>query len=198
MLKKFVDGLVFGSGFAIAFVIVWTIWMSFVMSHLITSFTTQAEPPEFRNPREAKVATPSPSTLQESKQFSFFNHSGTQMEIPAGGGILSMAPATTTSGSKRPSTYQLWLTETKLWQIRTAEDKAEVEELPYPKDAGARDLEKLMIEKFGYAQSTMTISAHDISTFRATGSSSRDKTLNGTLKISTEGVVFVIPNPYDT
>ncbi len=122
------------------------------------------------------------------------------MKIPPGGGILAMSPMTTAQGSKRPSTYQLWLTESKLWQIRTVEEKVEIEELPYPKDASVADLDNLMRKNLGFQarQSTMTVSAHDVSSLRSTGESSRDDSMNGKLRISVEGVVFVQPNPYGT
>ncbi len=200
MLKKFLEGLVFGSGFALAFILIWAIGMSFVMPRLVTSFTTETRQPEFKNPKEAEVAEPRPSMAPETKEFSFFKNSGERMKIPPGGGILSMSPVTTTKGSKRPSTYQLWLTESKLWQIRTNEEKAEIEELPYPKNANVNDLDKLMHEKLGMAsrQSTMTISSEEIARLNSSGSSWRDETLNGKLKISVDGVVFVVPNPYET
>jgi hypothetical protein len=51
---------------------------------------------------------------------------------------------------------------------------------------------------FGAQQSTMTVSADELSRLKSTGDSSRDESLNGKLKISTEGVVFVQPNPYGT
>lgn len=200
MLRKFLDGLVFGAGFGIAFVLVWAIGMSYVMPRLVTSLTTETKQPGFENPREAKVAEPDPSIMPEKKEFSFFKHSDERMKIPSGGGILSMSPVTTVKGSKRPSTYQLWLTESKLWQIRTTEEKAEIEELPYPKNASVNDLDKLMSEKLGVAsrQSTMTVSSEEIARLKSTGRSRRDESLNGKLKISVEGVVFIVPNPYET
>jgi hypothetical protein len=51
---------------------------------------------------------------------------------------------------------------------------------------------------FAAGQSTMTVSAEELSRLKSSGDSSRDKSLNGKLKISTEGVVFVQPNPYGT
>jgi hypothetical protein len=122
------------------------------------------------------------------------------MKIPQGGGLLAMSPMNTVKGSKRPSTYQLWLTESKLWQIRTVEEKVEIEELPYPANASVNDLDSLIRKNLGFAarQSTMTVSADELSRLKSAGSSSRDDTLNGTLRISVEGVVFVQPNPYGT
>jgi hypothetical protein len=72
--------------------------------------------------------------------------------------------------------------------------------LPYPKDASVTDLDSLMRKNLGLGarQSTMTVSAYDVSKLRSTGESSRDDSLNGTLRISVEGVVFVQPNPYGT
>lgn len=200
MLKKFFDGLVFGAGFAIAFALVWAIGISFVMPRLFTSLTAETKQPQFKNPSNAKFVEPDSSITPEKKEFSFFKNSGERMKIPPNGGILSMSPVTTAKGSKKPSTYQLWLTESKLWQIRTIEEKAEIEELPYPKNASVNDLDKLMSDKLGLAsrQSTMTVSSDEIARLKSTGNSLRDETLNGKLKISVEGVVFLVPNPYET
>jgi len=198
MLKRFFNGIVFGSGFAIAFVVVGAIAMNLVLPRLITSAITETKQPEFKNPKEAEVVGPDAKSSPEEKNFSFFNSSG-RMEVPPGGGILSMSPASTTKGSKKPSTYQLWLTETKLWQIRTNEEKVEVEELPYPKNASISNLDQIMSENLGGAsrQSTMTVSPETIAMLKSTGRCDRDKTLNGELKISVDGVVFVAPNPYE-
>ena len=201
MLKKFLDGLVFGCGFAVALAIIWTAWtigMALVMPRVMDSVATSRGEPEFSKPVPAQVVDPVPGSAPDRREFSFFKHSGERMKIPEGGGILAMSPTTTAQGSRRPSTYQLWLTESKLWQIRTAEEKAEIEELPYPPNASVADLDKQMRKSLGFTarQSTMTVSAHDLSSLKSDGGSSRDDSLNGKLKITVEGVVFVQPNLY--
>jgi len=199
MLKKFFEGIVFGLGLAISFVAFCAIGIYFVLPNLITSYTAQTKEPKFENPSEAVVKEAEPKIESDQKEFSLFK-SRPQMAIPAGGGILSVSPTTTVKGSKRPSTYQLWLTEAALWQIRTVEEKVEIEELPYPKGANMTTLNEIMFKNLGVAsrQSTMTVSPEQISHIKTAGSSSRDETLNGKLKISVEGVVFVLPNPYET
>lgn len=198
MLKRFFNGMVFGSGFTIAFVLVGAVAMNYVLPRLVTSAITETRQPEFNNPKEVEIAQPGSTSSPETKDFSFFNSVG-RMEIPSGGGILSMSPVSTAKGSKKPSTYQLWLTESKLWQIRTNEEKVEIEELPYPKNASISNLDQMMTEKLGVAsrQSSMTVSPETIAMLESTGRSARDKTLNGELKISVERVVFVSPNPYE-
>jgi hypothetical protein len=42
----------------------------------------------------------------------------------------------------------------------------------------------------------MTVSADELSSLKSTGDSSRGESLNGKLRLSTDGVVFVQPNPY--
>ncbi len=199
MLKRLVDGLVFGCGFALAFVSIWTAWsigMAYFMPRVMESAMTTKEP-DFKKPVDTQAVAP-PDGTPERKEFSLFKHSAERMKIPQGGGILAMSPMNTVAGSKRPSTYQLWLTDSKLWQIRTVEEKIEIEELPYPANASVADLDKLMRKSLGFAarQSSMTVSADELSTLKSTGSSSRDGSLNGKLGISVEGVVFVRPNPY--
>jgi hypothetical protein len=198
MLKRFFDGLVFGAGFAIALLIIWVIGMSFVVPRMMESMVTTTRQPEFNSPREAKIADPTPASASEKRDFSFFKHSGERMKMPPGGGLLAMSPMNTPPGSVRPSTYQLWLTDSKLWQIRTVEEKAEIEELPYPQDASVTELDNLMHKNLGLGarQSTMTVSADELSKIKSAGESSRDDSLNGKLRISVEGVVFVQPNPY--
>jgi hypothetical protein len=201
MLKRFLDGLVFGCGFALALAVMWTIWsigMAYLMPRIMTSAATTTKEPEFKKPIDAQIVEAAPGGASDRHDFSFFKHSGERMKIPPGGGILAMSPMTTGKGSKRPSTYQLWLTESKLWQIRTVEDKIEIEELPYPNNASVNDLDSLMRKNLGFAarQSTMTVSAYDLSRLKGTGESSRDESLNGKLRISVEGVVFVQPHPY--
>jgi len=201
MFKKFLDGVVFGGGFAFAFVALWTIWtlgMSYFMPRILESSVTTTKEPEFKKPVDAQIVSPPPGGAPENKDFSFFKHSAGRMKIPEGGGILAMSPMNAAQGSKRPSTYQLWLTESKLWQIRTIDEKAEIEELPRPANATVTDLDNLMRKSLGFAarQSTMTVSADELGSLRSGGGSSRDDTLNGKLRISVEGVVFVQPNPY--
>jgi hypothetical protein len=203
MLKKLLDGLLWGCGFAFALAAIWTLWtigMAYVMPRVMDSVVTSTKKPEFKNPVDAQIADPVAGGAAEEKDFSFFKHSAERMKIPAGGGILAMSPMTTPKGSRRPSTYQLWLTGSKLWQIRTIEEKAEIEELPYPANASVTDLDSLMHTSLGYSarQSTMTVSADELSRLRTSARSSRDETLNGTLRITVEGVVFVQPNPYGT
>ena len=199
MLKRFLDGLVFGTGIAISLVAVWSLSMYFVIPRLITPIATETKVPKFDSPTNAQVAEPDPSLSGSAREFSFFK-SESKMQIPQVGGILAIAPMRTSPGATRPSTYQLWLTEAGLWQIRTAEDKAQVEKLPRPDNATVRDVDRLMREKLGpmVLQSTMTVPDAEINKLRSSGASWRDDSLNGKLSITVDGVVFVLPNAYGT
>ena len=200
MLKKLLDGAMFGLGFAVAVMAVWIVATLYVMPRLWESrySTSETREPEFNKPAEAQLVTPKPGAASDKREFSFFKHGGSRMEIPQGGGILAMSPMSTAQGANRPSTYQLWLTEAKLWQVRTIEDKTQIEELPYPRADAVAELGKLMHKSLGYGarQSMMTVSAFDLDALRTKGETSRDETMNGKLRISVEGVVFVQPNPY--
>ena len=203
MWKKFLDGLMFGCGFSFALVAIWTAWtigMAYFMPRIMDSAFTTTREPEFKKPVEAQIAEPMPGSAPERKDFSFFKHSGSRMTIPPGGGILAMAPMNTAKGATRPSSYQLWMTESKLWQIRTVEEKVEIEELPYPANAGVADLDRLMRKNLGFAagQGTMTVSADELATLKSSDRSSRDDSMNGKLRITAEGVAFVQPNPFGT
>lgn len=198
MLKKFLDGLIFGTGLAIAFVMITAIGWYLALPKILSSATVETRQPTFDNPKEAIVAEPQPGFAPDDREFNFYKDTGARMKVPAGGGILSMSPVTTTKGAIRPSTYQLWLTENKLWQIRTTEDKAEIEELPHTKGMQIEAIDKLMSDNLGMGarQSSMTVSSEEIRQIKTTGSCGRDQMLNGAMKMSTEGVVFVLPNPY--
>jgi len=203
MKKKFLDGLIFGCGFAFALAAIWTIWtvgMSYFMPRIMESVATTTREPEFKKPVDAKIVDPVPGGAADERDFSFFKHSADRMKIPPGGGILAMSPMNTAKGSRRPSTYQLWLTDSKLWQIRTVEEKVEIDELLYPPNASVTDLDGLMRKSLGFGarQSTMTVSAGGLSGLKSTDSASRVDSLNGKLRITVEGVVFVQPNPYGT
>lgn len=198
MLKKFLNGIIFGTGFGIAFVFICVAGMIYLLPK---AFETAENNPEFKNPKTAEIATPNSTDLSAPpKEYSFFKNSENRMKIPENGGILAMSPISTPVGSKRPSTYQLWLTHSELWQIRTIENKSEIEELPYPDGASVKTLDSLMHKSVGMAsrQSTMTISETEINNIKSSGESTRDDTLNGKLKITVEGVVFILPNPYKT
>lgn len=200
MLKRFLDGLVFGTGMAVALVAVWSLSMYFAIPWLMTPTTTETKVTKFDNPIDAQVLKPDASLSESTREFSFFKHSESRMQIPQGGGILAMAPMSTPPGATRPSTYQLWLTEAGLWQIRTAEDKAQVEKLSRPDNATVRDIDRLMREKLGpmALQSTMTVPNVEIQKLQSSGNSWRDDSLNGKLSITVDGVVFVLPNAYGT
>lgn len=200
MLKRFLDGLVFGTGMAVALVAVWSLSMYFAIPWLMTSTITERKIPNFDNPTDVQVLKRDASLPESTREFSFFKHSESRMQIPQGGGILAMAPMSTPPGATRPSTYQLWLTEAGLWQIRTAEDQAQVEKLSRPDNATVRDIDRLMREKLGpmALQSTMTVSNGEIQKLQSSGDSSRDDSLNGKLSITVDGVVFVLPNAYGT
>ena len=196
MLKKFTDGLIFGSGFAIALIIILSLGIIFALPKALDTLSpANPKAPEFKNPKPAEIYIPVPST---NKDFSFFKSDGERMKIPSFGGILSMSTMQSPPDTKRPSTYQLWLTETSLWQIRTIEDKVEIEALDRPQDASVDTLEKLMIEKLGssgHQGGTTTISSGEIQLLKS-GRETRDGSLNGKLTLSKEGVVFVYPNNY--
>ena len=198
MLKKFLHGLAFGAGLAIAFVAVWIVYMFLVVPRVMESFVAEPKAPKFENPADAQVAAPDPGAAKRDREFNFFKHGKSRMEIPPGGGILALVPVSTPAGEDRPRTYQLWLTEKGLWQVRTNGDKAQSEPLARPESADVEHLDRLVRDKLGSTgrKSMMTVSEVDIQKLRSTGTSWRDDSLNGKLSITVDGIVFLIPNPY--
>jgi hypothetical protein len=198
VLSKFLHGLAFGAGLAIAFVAVWMVYMCVVVPRVMESVVAEPKAPKFENPTDAQVVAPDPSAAKRDREFNFFKHGKSRMEIPQGGGILALVPISTPAGEDRPRTYQLWLTEKGLWQVRTNRDKAQSEPLARPENANVDDLDRVIREKLRSTgrKSMMTISEVDIQKLRSTGSSWRDDSLNGKLSITVDGIVFLVPNPY--
>src|SRR5260370_40652415 len=122
------------------------------------------------------------------------------MLIPEGGVALARAFTPSPPDEKRPSTYQLWLTESVVWQIRTTEEKAQIERLTRPENAAADDLDRLMREKLGPGahKSTMTVSDTEIQALKSAGSSWRDKRFHRKSSLTGRRGVFVFPKPYQT
>jgi hypothetical protein len=198
VLSKFLHGLAFGAGLALAFGTVWILWMCFVVPRVMESFVADPGAPRFGNPADAQAVAPDPGAAKRDREFNFFKHGKSRMEIPRGGGILALVPVSTPAGEDRPRTYQLWLTEKGLWQVRTNADKAQGEALARPENASVEDLDRLVREQLGSTarKSMMTVSEVDIHRLRSTGTSWRDDSLNGKLNITVDGIVFLIPNPY--
>ena len=196
MLRKFVHGLMFGAGFGIAFIAVWIIGTAAILPKVIVGLRNE---PKFENPSPARLANAEKVAPPSPREFSFFKDSHNRMAIPTGGGILSMSTMATEPGAKRPNTYQLWLTQKELWQIRTTGEKAEIEKLPYPEGASVESLDTLMFQNLGMdaMQSTTTVSPEEIGLIKSQRSW-RNDTLNGQMCVTEEGVVFVLPNPYET
>ncbi|MBI5041947.1 MAG: hypothetical protein HZB57_12345, partial [Gammaproteobacteria bacterium] len=98
----------------------------------------------------------------------------------------------------RPSTFQAWITESEAFVIRTKGDKPEVEKVSYPEADPAEFASGLVQNNVGFqeANSTLTVSASEIQRLKNGLTSSRDLGYNGTFKITTDGVVFFLPNEY--
>lgn len=204
MLRKFLDGLIFGAGFTIALAVVWTVYVYLVVPKLMFSMSHEAKAPAIQNPKDAKIAEPRTKAVESGakvtdnpRDYAFFKSTASKMEIPSGGGMLGLAIVATPSGARRPETYQLWLTQSEFWEIRTTGDRAQVGRLPRPENAGSEDIDRVMREKLniGAHQATTTISGLDVESLKAGGDSGR-RSLNGKLKITVEGVVFLLPNEY--
>ena len=58
MLNRLINRIVFGTGFAIAFVLVGAVALNYALPRLVTSAITETKQPEFKNPREAEIAKP--------------------------------------------------------------------------------------------------------------------------------------------
>ncbi|NVK58386.1 MAG: hypothetical protein HWE26_22605 [Alteromonadaceae bacterium] len=196
MFNKFLSGLVFGSGFAIAFVLITYLGLQVILPAVINSSN---KTPEFRDSKSAEVIDQESSSTHQmttDPDFKLYKNSRAKMEVPAGGGILSIASINTPAGNKYPSTYQLWITESEFWQVKTTEKNVEIEQLEYPTVLPIDAVDATMREQAGYAMSTMTIHPETITSLKMGKGSWHDEDMNGKTKITKEGVVFIQPNEF--
>lgn len=196
MFNKFLSGLVFGSGFAIAFVFITYLGLQVLLPAAINSSN---KTPEFKDSKSAEVIEQEPSPTPQmatETDFKLYKNSRAKMEVPAGGGILSIAAVKTPAGNNYPSTYQLWITESEFWQVKTTEQKVEIEQLEYPTVLPIDAVDATMREQAGHAMSTMTVHSETITSLKMGKGSWHDQDMNGKTKITKEGVVFIQPNAF--
>lgn len=201
MLKTFVKGLVFGTGFAVAMIAVSTLfgimWVQWAIpeSVLTGSRISDAEP-VLENPRPAEIQPKRDNASQGMPNYSFFDKSGKYAEgIPDGGGILGMAVLPTEAEAPRPRTFQVWLTKTEMWKIHTAGTTVEIEKTSYPAlDQSSPSLAVFSVLGSGPERSSITLSARSVELLRRGEECDDDDRLNGELRITTEGVVFLMPD----
>ena len=189
MLNKFLSGLVFGCGFAIAFVFIAYLGLQLILPAVINSSN---KTPEFNDSKSAEVIEQESSStpkMTTNSDFKLYKNSSAKMQVPAGGGILSIASVNSPAGNKFPSTYQLWITESEFWQIKT-------EQLKYPTVLPIDAVDTTMRTQAGYAMSTMTVHSEAITSLKMGKGSWHDKDMNGKTKITKEGVVFIQPNEF--
>ena len=196
MLKKFLNGLVFGAGFTIAFVAIWTISLSYVVPTVFENATKKS--PDLAGGTETTVV---PIEKGQESVRSFKLHKGREEEwkIPVGGGILSIAVLEEDSGKSRPSTFQAWVTETDAFAIKTEGDIPTIKKASYPKANAVDYAGTLVHDNVGFQKQNMTmpISESEVRRLKSGMASSRDDFLNGQLRITPEGVVFLLPNEYE-
>ncbi|MCG7567856.1 hypothetical protein MHM95_16410 [Pseudoalteromonas sp. CnMc7-15] len=196
MFKKFLSGLVFGSGFAIAFVFIAYLGLQVVIPAAINSSNKN---PEFHDAKSAEVIEQETSIapmMTTDNEFQLYKNAHAKMEVPTGGGILSITTIDTPEDYKHPSTFQLWITESEFWQVKTTEQNVEIEQLEYPNSLPIDAVDTTMRKQAGYAMSTMTVHSGEVASLKMGKSSWHDKDLNGKMKITEEGVVFIQPNEF--
>jgi hypothetical protein len=198
MLNKLFEGFLFGAGFAVAAAIVWTIHTLLVLPAIMTAKfqdfparSIEGEPTEVV-PADA-VATP------DERKFELYKGERTRMEIPSGGGILSLAVIDAPKSHDRPSTIQAWITEREAFLVETTGETPAVKKMPYPKTGAADYADELVREYAGFREGnlTTTIDAAEVRRLRNGGASDHHH-LNGVLRITKEGVVFFVPNKFET
>lgn len=195
MFRKLFEGLLFGAGFAIAFVAVVTLYFQVVVPNPMMA-NKQASRVELSGGQPAEVVT---SAAASKREFQLHKGGMGSMTIPPRGGVLSLAIVDGPADDNRPSTFQAWVTESEAFVIRTKGDRPEVEKVPYPDEDATDYASGLVYNNVGFQESnsTLTVSADEIQRLKNGLPSARDSGYNGTFKITTDGVVFFLPNEYN-
>lgn len=186
----------FGCGFAIAFVLIAYFGLQVLLPVVLNS---SHKTPEFSNSKSAEVieqGSPYSPHMTTNPDFKLYKYSRAKMEVPVGGGILSIASIETPTGNRYPSTYQLWITESEFWQVKTTEQNVELQQLEYPTVLPIDAIDATMRVQAGYAMSTMTVHSEVIASLKMGKGSWHDEDMNGKTKITKEGVVFIQPNEF--
>ncbi|MBA6390947.1 hypothetical protein H4J38_09195 [Colwellia sp. BRX10-3] len=196
MFKRFLNGLIFGSGFAIALLAILYFGLQIIFPGVNGS---SDRVPEFSNAQKAEVIEQEERVVSienSVRDFKLYNDTRPKMEVSSGGGIFSIATVFTPPENLKPNTYQLWITENDFWQIRTIGDEVEVELLEYPLIAPVDAVQATMRKQVGSAQSTMTVSSEEIASLQLGHGSWHDQDMNGKMKITNNKIVFFMPNKY--
>jgi len=200
MLKKFLYGLAFGAGFGIAMFVIWVggslVVLPTLLESKIVSTREATEEPVLSNPQRAEVEVPKSGAMLSTPDFSFYKRAErSEMKIPEGGGILAMTVLPTPADAERPRTFQLWLTETELWRIKTDGTTVEFEQGTYPTGDPVKEMNAIMgdLMRVGAGYSQTTVSWPMMAKLKR-GEKCDDSSLNGELKMTPQGAVFVMPN----
>jgi hypothetical protein len=194
VFKKFINGLIFGSGFGIAFLAILYFGLQIILPGVNES---SDRVPEFSNAQKAEVIEQEErvaSLDKSSRDFKLYNDTRPKMEVSSGGGIFSIAAVFTPPENIKLNTYQLWITKNEFWPIRTLGDEVEVELLEYPSIAPVDAVQATMRKQVGSAQSTMTVSSEEITSLQLEHGSWHEQDMNGKMKITKDKVVFFMPN----
>jgi hypothetical protein len=108
MLNKLLHGFLFGTGFTAAAAIVWTIYTLIAFPPIVTA-KFESSPSRSIEGEPAEVVPARPQTSPDERKFELYKGTRSRMEIPAGGGILSLAITDAPKNRDRPSTVQAWI-----------------------------------------------------------------------------------------
>lgn len=196
MFKKFLSGLVLGAGFAIAFVVIWAIALSYLIPAVLENATNKS--PDMVGGTESTVV-PIDIKPASSRKFTLHKDQEEERTIPVGGGILSIAVLEEDSGKIRPSSFQAWVTESEAFVISTDGDIPTIKKVPYPETKAIDYAVTLVYDNVGFQKQniTMHVKEGDVNRLKDGKAASRDEYLNGQMRATVEGVVFFIPNEYE-
>ncbi|GAB4126153.1 MAG: hypothetical protein Tsb0027_25450 [Wenzhouxiangellaceae bacterium] len=196
MLRKFLHGLVFGSGFAVAFLVILAMGVVYFLPSLIDNSIKNKF--DMSDAKEVKMI-PSKHENNSKRDFSLYNDLHYESKIPENGGKLSIVIFEEDSGNDRPDSFQAWVTETEAYVISTNGDVPKIKVVPYDTDNPVDYASDLVFDNVGFHRlnTTMEISETEINRLMAGQSLPRENYMNGDLRITDDGVVLLIPNKYE-
>ena len=197
MWKKFVQGLFFGSGAAIAFVAIWIVSASYVIPAAMKEIANQT--PDMSGGKPADVIPLAEDGSVPTRQFELHKGMEHERKIPQGGGMLSIAVLPADSGYSRPSTFQAWVTESEAFIISTEGVIPTVKAVPYRSRNAVDYASTLVQENVGFVKQnlTMPINKSEVESLKRGKKSVKGDFYNGEFRITDNGAVFLLPNEYE-
>jgi hypothetical protein len=196
MLKKFLHGVIFGSGFGVAFFTIWLIGISYILPIAFEKASNNEL--DMSGAKSESIVTLK-KEQSSKREFNLYKIDPYERIFPVNGGMLSIVILDEDSGKDRPNSFQAWVTETSAFIIKTVDDVPTVKEVPYKTNDPVNFASNLVQDSAGFHEqnSTITVSESEIARIKSGEAPKNKSSLNGELRITENGVIFILPNKYE-